>query len=589
MLELRYEVGGSDSGAVQRVSRSRPVQDATPLTFTVTVESEDRFLDPFSPTDDLEFEREGGKMVIRPRAQLSGSFLLLLPPSGEPVRLALSTHRPSSEDGYFMLTVSPGQAGESALPRDVTMVVDVSGSMSGEKLAQTKRALRQMLGSLTERDRFRIIRFSSGIASYAPGWTTPTGPELERARAWVSGLRADGGTNISGALEEAFLADSDEGRLPMLVFLTDGLPTVGDTSAEAIAQLADRLRGSTRVFAFGVGYDVDTVLLDRLTMAGRGGVEYVAPGEDVERALGLLANKIRHPVLADLRVRDVPVRIHEVYPSELPDLFVGEELTIFGRYAGAGEGSLTIVGEREGRGARFSADVRFPEHQAENDFIPRLWAARKIGELTREVRVNGLHPELVEEIRSTALRYGILTEYTSYLVLEPDLVAGAPVTPPALREEAPRAGRDAVMGAAAAIRAREANRAQDVDEMEKMVLDAAQAQVGGTGGFRRPDDATLNNGDGSRLSVVSGRAFVLRDGAWVDRGHGSDARVVEVETFSEAYFDLLRALPELEVWLSEFSSVTVAGDRVSLRFDEEGRARLSSREIRRIVDDFRGL
>ena len=267
----------------------------------------------------------------------------------------------------------------------------------------------------------------------------------------------------------------------MLIFLTDGLPTVGETNPEAIADLADRLRGQARVFAFGVGYDVDTYLLDRLTMAGRGGVQYVGPGEDVERALGLLAMKIQHPVLAELEWGRVPVRISEVYPTELPDLFVGEELTVFGRYADAGRGELSIDGEREGRVASFSAEVVFSEHETENEFIPRLWAARKIGELTREVRVNGSHPELIDEIRQTALRYGILTEYTSYLVLEPDMIAGeGGLRPPEVRQELPRAGRDAVLGAAAASRAREANRVDDVAEMERMALDAAQVQTTAT-------------------------------------------------------------------------------------------------------------
>ena len=295
VLELRYAAGGPGRAGVTGVPQPRPGQEPTPLSFTVTVEDEARFLDPFSPTHELAVDRGTGEMRIRPSDQLSGSFVLFLPPAGEPVRLALSTHRPSSEDGYFMLNLSPGGVGESAVPRDVTMVVDVSGSMSGEKLSQTRRALGQLLGSLRAADRFRLIRFSSGVTSYARGWTPAAGPELMRAQAWVERLRADGGTNISGALDEAFSETSPEGRLPVLIFLTDGLPTAGDTNPEAIADLADRLWGRARVFAFGVGYDVDTYLLDRLTMAGRGGVQYVGPGEDVERGVGAAGHEDSAP------------------------------------------------------------------------------------------------------------------------------------------------------------------------------------------------------------------------------------------------------------------------------------------------------
>jgi Ca-activated chloride channel homolog len=456
--------------------------------------------------------------------------------------------------------------------------VDVSGSMSGEKMEQTRRALHQLLGSLGPDDRFRLIRFSSGVEAYRPGWTSAAA-ELRQARRWVDDLRAHGGTNIAGAMEEAFREETPRGRLPVVVFLTDGLATVGERSPEAIADRADRLRGETRVFAFGVGYDVDTYLLDRLTVAGRGSVQYVGPGEDVEHALGLLAMKIRHPVLADLELEGLPVRVREVYPTRIPDLFAGEELTLFGRYAGTGQGAVSVTGNREGRPARFSAEAAFPDHAPRNDFIPRLWAARKIGELTREVRLGGPDPELVEEIRQTALRYGILTEYTSYLVLEPDALAGGPLTPPALREEAPRAGREAVLGAAASGRGREARSAADVAAMEAMAVDAAGQGRGAT------------SGGGVELRVVAGRAFVLRDGHWVDRLHDASVRTVEVEAFSPAYFRLLRALPELRGWWGVLHPVTVAGRSVSVRVshqpEEPGVSTLSDAEVRRIVREFR--
>ena len=238
-------------------------------------------------------------------------------------------------------------------------------------------------------------------------------------------LRAEGGTAIAAALEEAFRLEAPEGRLPLVVFLTDGLPTVGEQNPERIAEAAERRRERARVFAFGVGYDVNTYLLDRLGEAGRGSTEYVEPGEDVERALGALAAKITHPVLTDLEIAGAPVRLTEIYPGELPDLFAGEELVVFGRYQGRGEGTLSVSGRRSGRTERFGTTASFPGRAEANDFLPRLWASRKLGELTRQVRLNGGDPELIEEIRQTALRYGLLSEYTSYLVQEPGVLADA--------------------------------------------------------------------------------------------------------------------------------------------------------------------
>jgi Ca-activated chloride channel homolog len=567
-LVLRY--------AVSPVDRGEPGPASAPLGFTVEIPRGEGFLDPFSPTHRLDVTREDGALRIRPAEELRGRFALFLPPAGEPVRLALATHRPASGDGYFMLTLSPEQVATSSVPRDLTAVVDVSGSMAGEKLEQTKRALLQLLGSLGPEDRFRLIRFSSGVEVHRPGWTEARPADLEEARRWVRGLVAQGGTNISGALEETFQASTPEGRLPVVVFLTDGLPTVGERNAEAMAAMADRLRGRARVFAFGVGYDVDTYLLDRLASAGGGSVQYVGPGEDVEDALGALAMKIRHPVLTDLVLGNFPVQVREVFPTRLPDLFAGEVLTLFGRYAAAGSGAIRVSGEREGRSARFESRATFPEHSLEHDYLPRLWAARKIGELTREIRIHGPDPELVEEVRRTALRYGILSEFTSYLVLEPDMVAGGggmqaprPVT------AGMRSGESAVRSAVAAGAARTARSAADVAVMESMAMDAAAG-----GGVPRHG---MEN-----LRVVAGRAFVLREGTWTDRLHEPGGRVLDVAAFSPAYFALLRELPELAAWWRSLSPALVAGRATSLRVvDAGGEESLSAAELRILVRDFR--
>jgi Ca-activated chloride channel homolog len=581
-LELRYAAGSPGSpGSMPQV----PSSDGAPLTFTATVENGDRYLEPFSPTHGLRVEREEGTLVIRPSGELSGSFALFLPESGEAVRLSLATHRPSSDDGYFMLTLSPGEVTGSTMPRDLTAVIDVSGSMSGEKMEQTRGAIVQLLGALGPDDRFRLISFSSGVTSYRPGWTRAVPDELAEARRWVATLRASGGTNIEGALDEAFRAGTPADRLPIVVFLTDGIPTVGERDPEAIADRADQSRGRARVFAFGVGYDVNTYLLDRLTVAARGTVEYVEPAEDVEHAVGLLAAAVRHPVLADLVIERIPGQVREVYPTRLPDLFAGQAVTIFGRYATEASGPVTIAGTREGRTVSFDAEGAFPLHALDNDFIPRLWAARRIGELTREARLHGPDPELIEEIRETALRYGILTEYTSHLVLEPGVVAG--VRPEALPRHPPVGGdqardqavagsfgRNAVMMARASGRARSAQTASDVVAMEAATAEAARV-TGGAAGER------------ADLQVVGGRGFVLHEGVWIDRMHADDARTVQIEAFSPAWFQLAEALPELRQWWSRLSPVVVAGREVSLAVGDEGASELSAAELQRIVSAFR--
>lgn len=558
-LAFRYAAGGAhDGGRGGREGQvaPRPIRESVPMQFTMTVDSAARFRDPFSPTHDVTVTRRDGRLTVRPTAALSGDFALFLPFAERVVGLTLVTHRPSGEAGYFMLTLSPEDVRTGSAPRDLTVVVDVSGSMSGDKLEQARAALHQLLNSLrtTDRrsaDRFRLIRFSSAVHAQAPEFTTATAASLRDAHAWVDELRADGGTNIAGALAEAMRLESPGGRLPLVVFMTDGLPSVGEQNPERIAAQAERERGDARLFAFGIGYDVNTYLLDRLSAAGRGTTEYVEPDESVESAVGALVARIQHPVLTDLAL-DASVRIEEVYPERLPDLFAGDELVVFGRYTGTTrEGRVTVRGTRAGRAERYGTTAAFPGAESGNDFVPRLWAARKIGVLQQSIRLNGPNPEIVEEIRQTALRYGLLSEYTSYLVQEPTAVAdrvggrGQPSAPMA---------QEAVGAVAVGMAKRDAARREARNEAQLAAVDEEMLKAGHMG----------------QAQHVAGRLFVEKEGIWTDLRHADSLRVVTIAPFSPAYFALLRALPELVPVVERFARVQVAGRAVTIRFDAGG-------------------
>jgi Ca-activated chloride channel homolog len=589
-LQFRYAAGGRFAGMVpaggEHAQGPQRTAEPAPLSFRLIVEDGARFQDPFSPTHEVRVARDEGRLEVRPRDALAGDFALFLPLAGNAVGVTVAAHRPTTgEDGYFMLTLSPEQVEEARVARDVTAVVDVSGSMSGEKMEQARGALRQLLGTLDARDRVRLIAFSTTVRSWRGEWTAATPAALREARDWVENLRPDGGTNISGALEEAFRVASSEARLPIVVFLTDGLPSAGETNPERIAADAEASHGRMRVFAFGVGYDVNTLLLDRLGVATRGTAQYVQPGEDVEQAVAALAAKVRHPVLSDLELGDAPVRLTDVYPSRLPDLFAGEELVIFGRYEGAAEDArVTIAGSRSGRPERYATAAAFPRHTEDNDYIPRLWASRKLGELTRTIRLEGAAPALVEEVRATALRYGLLSEYTSYLVLEPGMTVAAdgatprPAAPPIAESRGVALDRVVVTGQAAVASAEQSRRERevrslaDVKAAQESAADAAANQAAG--------------GGSAAARTVAGRTFVQRDGVWTDALHATQ-RVVEVRAFGAAYFALLRALPELEPYWTALPSVLVAGKGIAIRVGDEGVEGVSAEEVERIVRAFR--
>ncbi|MFQ5550803.1 MAG: VIT domain-containing protein, partial [Gemmatimonadales bacterium] len=537
-LQFRYVVG-RESDATPTVRQSR-----APVSLSLTADAS-MFNDAFSPTHQLEVLRSDERMRVS-LADLRGNLSLFLPFSSNQVGVTFATHRDGGEAGYFMLTLIPGELQTQPLPRDVTVVLDVSGSMSGNKIDQARAAIVQLLESLRESDRFRLIAFSNGIRNYAADWTVATTRNVRQARGWVERLSADGGTNISGALERAFAHESTAGRLPLVIFLTDGLPTAGEQNPQHIVDMVAQTRGSRRVFGFGVGYDVNTFLLDELGTAGRGATHYVQPGESIEQAIGALTRKISHPVMADLRIAGSPVELFDFYPMELPDLFSGEELILFGRYREAGNGQLRIEGQRDGHTEEFGLAAELPREQTANAYIPRLWAARKLAWMAAQLR-RAPSDELREEIRRLALRYGLLSEFTSYLVEEPVEQFAARPTAPILRQQGASgmspmgsasmtSGQGAVQTAADRALMRRANTMEELDDLVR-------------------EREERNRGGRTDIRTVFGRTFRLSGGMWVDVARDTARPAVRVAPYSDAYFALMIGLPELRNFVAAFESV----------------------------------
>ena len=559
-------------------------RQTAPRSFRLEVDSAAHFGDPYSPTHQVQVTRRDDRLevTLSEGGAAAGDFELLLPLARGLIGLSLVPHHPAGEDGYFMLLLAPGAAADAAtLRRDVVAVIDVSGSMSGEKIQQAKSALIQLLGTLREGDRFRLVAFSGGVRRYAQGWTGVTADARRDAEAWIRSLEAEGGTNIAGALAEAFAQAPAEQSLGVVVFLTDGQASTGETDPERIAASAEQDRGKFRVFSFGVGDDVNTYLLDRLTERARGTTEYVRPGENIERAVGTLAAKVASPVLTDVTITaGSGVELYDVQPGNLPDLFGGDEMVVLGRYRGMGSGewSVTVHGRRNGRQEEFRTIVGDPQND-DARYIEQLWAARKAGALSREIRLHGQTQELMDALKQLALRYGILTEYTSYLVQEPTV---------ALRRQA----ENRVMQAPAAAPADQAG-AGFVGRAARERSMADAASVSAVDGITIPAqdevDALRRAHSGiNPTQRVGGRLFIMRDSTWTDLGHGDSLRVVSIAPYSEAYFALLKALPDLREVAALEPAVLVAGRRASIKIGEGGKTRWNPGELERLVRDFRG-
>ncbi len=569
---LRYtQVLGREGDALRLRYSLGTRGDSARVSFAVTLKHAGQFGRPYSPTHPVTSTEAGDELRTTLGSLGSGEIQLLVPARRGLVSGSILTNATPGERGHFLLFISP-PAGDDreTLPRDLSLVVDVSGSMSGDKLDQAKAALQQALGTLRPADRFRLIAFSTAVRPFREGFVQATAENIREARRFVSTLEAGGGTNIAGALDAALGGEAPE-HLPLLVFLTDGLPSVGEQAPDRIAVQAAAKIGRTRVFPVGIGHDVNTYLIDRLAVEGRGTALFISPGANVEEPVSALMSKLARPALTNVRIVDAPVRFEQQSPAALPDLFFGEELVILGRYQGNGDGPVVIEGDRNGHRERFEIAASFPRFNNDNEFVGALWATRRIGDLSRELRLEGRTAERIAAIRELGLRYGVITEYTSYLVQEPDAVAAMERRDSPLRSSA---APQAATGAVAFRRAKESAELSKAMTLNELVVTGAS-------------DAS-SGGHGSAVRRIGSRIFVDKDGTWTDASQLATVKPVSVAPYSAAYFELLRAVPELAQLLIKDQKQVIAGKRASILFDATGKTEWAAGELATLARDFRG-
>jgi Ca-activated chloride channel homolog len=407
----------------------------------ITLKSQHPIVNIYSPTHAITTTRKGDKEATiefeRNQALLDKDFQLFYGFGDKDIGLTPLMYKPiGAEDGYFMFLVSPQIEGEmKRMPRDLVLVLDVSSSMSDIKMGQAKKALKYCLGQLNADDRFSVIKFSTTVTPFRDKLVPATKDYLEAATKWVDSLRAQGGTAILPALDEALgMRTADAGRPFTVVFFTDGMPTVDETNPDTIVKKTiAKNTANTRIFTFGVGDDVNAAMLDQLAEGTRAVSTYVRPAEDIEIKVASLYSKISNPVLTDLKLTaNEAVRLHEIYPPKLPDLFHGTQLVIIGRYTGHGHIAVRLTGMVGADKKEFVYDVTFPEKTISDngkDFVEPLWARRKVGYLLDQIRMNGENPELIGEVMALAKRYGIATPYTSHLVVPDGPMPVIPIGP----------------------------------------------------------------------------------------------------------------------------------------------------------------
>ncbi len=573
------------------------------LSVKVQLDSKQPIKTLYSPTHTVEIRRDGGRRAtvgyessnIKPDTDL----ILYFGTDRDEVGLNLMTYRDNDEDGYFLLLASPGVdiPDQNVVPKDVVFVLDTSGSMAGKKLEQASKALQFCVENLNDNDRFEIIRFSTEADPLFGRFAEADRVNRDKANDFVQGLKAIGGTAIDEALKKALGLNTDPvsassgtgagrgevSKTPdrpfVVIFLTDGLPTVGVTSEERILEdVTDLSAGRIRVFCFGIGTDVNTHLLDKITECTRATSQYVLPTEDLEVKVSNFYSKIKDPVLANPVLRfEGDTRVFSVLPSELPDLFRGEQLVLVGRYDKPARTGIVLEGRVNGKRQVFEHNSRFPKRSDENEFIPRLWANRRVGYLLDQIRLHGEEPELKDEVIELARDYGIVTPYTAYLILEDedrrrvsasaqsllmlqaDPVARAQIQSVALTFGKGVSGDLAVNEARAnsSIRAADsldAAAAGRYEAQKAAALEPAPLSISAGGQRTAPTRSTPTPGPLSQQSqFVGGRTFYLNDGRWVDSHvqQFQDSKRVRLQFGSPEYFAFAATNAAARPWLAQ--------------------------------------
>ena len=470
---------------------------------------------------------------------LNIDFRLYYTVGGEAIGATVLSYRLDNRPGYFLMFLDPTRAeAEDVLPRDVVFVLDISGSMQGKKIEQARGALTAALQQLRDVDRFAIVTFASGVSAWRES-LQPVGSARREALRFVDGIAARGGTNIAGAMARAaaYFDTTTTTRAAVLVFITDGLPTVGETDAKKLlAGISRDLAARVRVFGFGVGYDVNTDLLDGMADGHRGRAGYVKPEENLTERVNAFIAGLAEPLLLDLAVTMPQAELFDIEPGTLPDLYAGVPVILAGRYRVPGTHGAQLTGTGVDGRTELPRELTLAAQDTTADFVARIWAQRRVGALLAQVRRNGESAELKEEIIGLAKEFGLVTPYTSYLVLEPQMEAEL-----ARRREgttnfsvmnapaaAPTATRDMASGRGMG----ESTGATAVQASEKLDEYRGSDQV--------DDDL-----QGNAVRLVGNRQFLYRNGIWFEAGlETGDTVTVAVAPYSSDYFALARQ-PEL--------------------------------------------
>ena len=568
------------------------------ISLKISINSENELKSIYSPSHKIDIEREGKKSAL-----LSYKEKDILPENN--FEILFSTHQDDelsigfdfitykekgNETGYYAMLISPGNwRPDTLISKDVIFVLDSSGSMRVKKLDQAKSAINFCLKSLNKTDQFEIIRYSTETESLFGNLKSANKNNLNLAKDFIQNIEAGGGTAIEEALLEAIKTSTpkklkDTKRPRQIIFITDGRPTIGETRTDKIIDRIIKaqhpIKKNTRIFSFGIGTDINTKLLDLISQKTKASTEYVLPGESIELKISGFYSKVAQPVMTNISIKnESSVRLSEEYPKDLPDLFKGDQLVTLGRYKINQENEENfrafMQGSIAGKQVKFNLNEKINPN-IDNAFIARLWATRKVGYLLEEIRLHGEIEELKDTVVKLARKWGIVTPYTSYLILEDEESRGVPIARQSIgnRKVIPKNNNITIQEARLIRRKIEAETFLGFSKNETGDSAVAASRASNelksanqSGAFR---DAykesqygnTNHNFKQQATRRIAGKTFFQNASGWIDSLASDESykEEIKIKFASNLYFKLLYQRPENAKWLSVGTNLQIVID-----------------------------
>lgn len=563
------------------------------LSVNLSIRSKSKIKSVYSPTHAINIQRPTENQAIvkyETKNEIPGNdFRLFYDTDEKDLGASVLSYWPPNEDhGYFLMLASPKikQSGASKQRKTTILVIDRSGSMSGKKMDQAKESLKFILNNLNENDLFNIVAYDSEVETFRPELEKFNETSRKEALGFINSIFAGGSTNIDGALSTALSMIRDNSLPSYLVFMTDGRPTAGETNEIKLVAKTEKLnKFGSRMVSLGVGYDVNSRLIDRLSRSHRGQSEYVKPDEDIERYVSRVYKKIAAPVMVDVNIKfdfdsvaAETAPTNRVYPKKVFDIFAGQQVTLVGRYRTAGMAKVKINGKVSGKSKKFKFPAKFVDKSANesNRFVAKLWASRRIGEIIDQIDLQGQKSELVRELVALSTKHGIITRYTSFLADDQgsvgdltDLRRNRRITEERLFELQKSGGRSgfAQRGVKRSYKDASSLPGSNFSDSETESLELAEGVAGrggfgGGGGAKAKKNAVqgnsafggviIQNAKGGKSLVTdavrqAGSNTLYRRGKVLiaANAHSLDLKkdakkIVEIERFSDKYFEIVK-------------------------------------------------